>query len=149
MDPDTVKEEEPVSGKGGKGGKKSKHNRVEEVVCDEDEDEEGMDEVIPMHRVQILMEEEEGDDEGIDKDTGCSVSHTVSRMRIVGKMAVCAFVPDNSTVGYATDCMRTDLLRSLKGRMSIHCDSIADDDDEDEGEEENVEQQVKKVSQQS
>ena len=52
---------------------------------------------------------------------GNSVTTCATRMRVVGKMAACAFVPAASTVGHATDCVRTDLARSLWGRDETLC----------------------------
>ena len=93
---------------------------------DEDDDDDDDDdpnrefEDIPTHAVQILLEEDEGDCDG-DVEAGSSASTCATRMRVVGKMAVCAFVPAASTVGHATDCVRTDVARSLWGRDAVQC----------------------------
>ena len=78
---------------------------------------------IPTHAVQMLLEEEEEEEGDCDADpeVGSSVSTCATRMRVVGKMAACAFVPAASTVGHATDCVRTDVARSLWGRDEIQC----------------------------
>ncbi len=140
VDPDAAAKEAeaevPQKGGGGKGKKHRQQQRVEEVA-EEEEDEETAIPEIPVHNVQIVLDEE--DDEGaavVNPDTGCEVTKVSARMRVVGKMAVCAFVPAGASVRHAVDCVKTDLLRSLRGRMAIHCDSLQNDEEDDEDEEE-------------
>ena len=120
------------------------HNKQEVDDEEEEDDEDDPNREfadVPTHAVQILLEEEEGECDDLEvgifdalpklafyfefpakrSQAGNSVTNCATRMRVVGKMAACAFVPAASTVGHATDCVRTDLARSLWGRDAIQC----------------------------
>ncbi len=49
-------------------------------------------------------------------------------MRFSGKMHVCAFVPASATVGDAAAAIKCDVMRSLRGRFTMHCDSLVGDE---------------------
>ena len=45
-------------------------------------------------------------------------------MRFAGKLFVCAYLHARATVGDAVRAVKADVLRSLGGRVTMHCDSL-------------------------
>lgn len=41
---------------------------------------------------------------------------------------MCAYLHEAATVGEAVEAVKTDIIRSLKGRFQMHCDSLVGDD---------------------
>merc|ERR1711874_673784 len=56
------------------------------------------------------------------------VVNTRVRMRLVGKLACRAFVTPSATAAIAEAAIKQDLIRSLTGRTSLHCDSLVGDE---------------------
>ncbi len=49
-------------------------------------------------------------------------------MRFAGRMHVCAFLHPGATVAEASRAAKVDLMRSLRGRFQMHCDSLVGDE---------------------
>jgi hypothetical protein len=100
---------------GGKGKKKGKkHHNFDEDDHDDDD---------KTFVVEVLLEEDVtllG--EGVLDECVTETAH--SRLRLGGRLAVCAFVPTGATVAEATYAVAADIMRSLRGRCEMHCDSL-------------------------
>lgn len=106
------KAESAKSPKSGGKGKKGRRQLEEEEEDEEDED-------TKLHELQIIL-----DDIDAGRVEDCEVTPSFSRMRMAGKMFACAYLHSRATVAEAEAALRTDLLRSLKGRTQMHCDSL-------------------------
>lgn len=58
------------------------------------------------------------------------------RLKLSGKIHVCAFLHSKATVKEATLALKQDILRSLRGRLEMHCDSLISNEATDSGHEE-------------
>ena len=115
MDP--TQQDVKKSNKSKKGNQKSK--RREENSDDEDEEE---DENAAGKRFAVeLLLRDDGANPGFNDATEIDLH---SRMKITGKMNTCSFLHPRATVGDAVRAVKTDILRSLRGRIQMHCDSL-------------------------
>ena len=55
-----------------------------------------------------------------------------ARCKVVGKMAVIAFLHERATVREAAEAVKVDLIRSIRGRIQLHCDSLENTPDKGE-----------------
>lgn len=98
-------------------GRKNHHQSETDQSCDELEfNERGLKEF----NVDILLDDVISDD--------CIVSDVKSRMHLTGRMSARAFVHQSSTVDQGLLALKTDILRSFKARLDLHCDSLVGDD---------------------
>jgi len=58
----------------------------------------------------------------------CIVSDVNSRMHITGRMCARAFVHRYATVEQAINALKTDIMRTFRARLEMHCDSLAGDE---------------------
>jgi len=102
-------------GKGKKGKRQQQESDSEE---EEDDDEIEEEEGIKNHEAQILLEE----DGLLLKDAFTDTIH--ARMRMSGRLAFAAAVDAGATVAEAGAAVRQDIVRSLRARVRMHCDSL-------------------------
>jgi len=85
--------------------KKTKHRTEEEDTATE-------------YSVTILVK----DDPNVDDDV--SIEPNNIRIKLVGKLKSRAYVPQGSRVGDCKEAILQDIMRSLRGRVIMHCDSL-------------------------
>jgi len=106
-----------VEKKKGKG--KSKNEVVEEKS---DEEDCASQEVIT---AEILFTESSYPEEVVAQST-------VVRLKFAGKISSRTYLAPGATVQMAKTAMKSDLLRSLKTRLAMHCDTMQDNEEEEE-----------------
>ncbi len=104
-----------------KGGSAAKKGRRIESDESSDEDEENDERKLKTYEIELLLQD---DIDLLGGKEDCSVTTIHSRMRFAGKMFLCAFLHPDATVGEAAAAIRQDLIRSLRGRLQMHCDSL-------------------------
>jgi len=112
-----------TSKKKSKGKKGKKEVDSEGDDDDEVEEEEEVDEtIIKMHTAEILLE-----DDGLELEDA-NAETIRARMRLSGKLAFAANVDSSATIGEAAEAVKQDILRSLRARVRMHCDSLVGDE---------------------
>eukprot|EP00096_Caligus_rogercresseyi_P009987 TRINITY_DN3503_c0_g1_i1.p1 TRINITY_DN3503_c0_g1~~TRINITY_DN3503_c0_g1_i1.p1 ORF type:complete len:441 (-),score=123.82 TRINITY_DN3503_c0_g1_i1:441-1763(-) len=82
---------------------------------------------------QILLESDALNGDGNEED---SSQKTASKLKLGGKVSICAFLRPGATIREACEAVITDILRSLRARFQIHGDTLEVDDKNASSEEE-------------
>jgi len=115
------KKETGSKGKKGKKGQYKDDSTATEASCDENLDEPGY-KSIKDFEVDILFAD------SCSSLDDCVISEVKAKMQIMGRMCARAFVHQNATVEQAIKALKEDILRTFKGRLDMHCDSLVGDE---------------------
>ena len=107
------------SGKKSKGKSSKNHSRAEH---DEDEANKTAENQRKEYTADILLGAFEAYDSAEEEDNVTTDSG--SRLRLCGKMCMRVYMRPRATAAEATEAVKEDILRSLRARLEMHCDSL-------------------------
>ena len=101
-------------------GKSSKKHQLNESSEYESETEESRKE----YTADILLGAYPSNDEDECENANEITIDSGSRLRFCGKMCIRVYMRPRATIKEATHAIKEDILRSLRGRLEMHCDSL-------------------------
>lgn len=78
-------------------------------------DESGENDEMKCYNAEFLLS-----DDVDSADLDCEVSDIIARMRLSGKMYVCAYLHSRATVREAVEAIKVDLMRSITGNNRLY-----------------------------